>query len=121
MTATVEDSDGRDPKMVKAGGILNMEAAIELFEDDCGVYMQAFANKAKVDTNGLLRYDAVCGFFGLMVSSIQQEFRDALEEHETWDEENVAVNDNVAKLLEELKKLKAEKERLVEFETQLKK
>ena len=120
MTASVANPGGAEPIVAGMGGKLDMNKALASFEEDCQQYMQAFSNKAKIDTNGLLRFDALTGYFGKLHNKIQEEFRKVLDESEEWDEENVAVDAKAKEALKLLKLLYAEKEELIAFEKKLK-
>ena len=63
MTATAHNPSGESPKTTQAPGDATEDELFKYFVDDGMLYMQSFTNKAKVDTNAILRHDAIRTFF----------------------------------------------------------
>ena len=70
--------------------------------------MKAFVNKAKIDTNAILRYDALNAFFRKLDERVQIEYHKRLETS-GYTEENVSLSLEAVEVVEQLKKLDAEK------------
>ena len=121
LTASVDEPEGKRMITANADGIEVTDEDLDNFNADVMVYMQAFTNKAKSDTDVLFRYDAVMVFMRHLDNQIVPGFLELLEASDKYDEETVAMSEKTKEATELLKKLKEEKSKLDEFHEELKK
>ena len=112
MTATIDNPKGQVPKTIamKGGDIYDLCA---VFVDDCIVYMSCFANKAKLNTDAMLRHDGIIRLFSEIDNQCFEAVRIALLESEcSYTYETVACDSQALKAAQALEVLKSERKKL---------